>query len=77
MVMSTCRANASEELKNRFNTEGGPLIVTEEDEEALIHKRLDGEIILSFWNLSKAACAVFSSALTMLDHDCRPDGASS
>ena len=48
MVISTCRANASEELKNRFNTDGGPLIVTEEAEDALIHKRFDGEIVLSF-----------------------------
>ena len=69
MVMSTWRANASEELKKRFKTDGGPLIVTEEADEALIHKQFDGEIELSFWNLSKAACAVFSSALTMLDHD--------
>jgi hypothetical protein len=48
MVTSTCRENASEELKNRFKIEGGPLIVTEEAEEALIHKRFDGEMVFSF-----------------------------
>ena len=72
MVTSTCREKASEEPKNRFNIDGGPLMVTEEAEEALIHNRFEGEIMFSFWNLSRAACAVFSSALTMLDHDCRP-----
>jgi hypothetical protein len=48
MVTSTCRANASEDAKNRFNTDGGPLIVTEEAEEALTHMRFEGDIMFSF-----------------------------
>ena len=48
MLTSTCRAKASDDLKNRFNTEGGPLIVTDEAEAALIHNRFDGEIMFSF-----------------------------
>ncbi len=43
-MTSTCRGKASVELKNLFRTDGGPLIVTDEAEDALIHKRFEGVI---------------------------------
>ena len=49
--------------------EGGPLTVTEVAEDALIHNLFAGAIWASVWYASRAVCADFSSAATIVDHD--------
>ncbi len=43
--------------------------MTEVAEDALIHSLLVGAVPFSLWKASKAACADFSSAATMVDHE--------
>ena len=49
--------------------EGGPLIVTDVAEDALIHSLFVGDVPFSWWKASIAACADFSSVATIVDHD--------
>ena len=72
-MTSTCLAKGPEDSKSRFNVGGGPLMVTDEAEDALIHNRLAGARACSAENWSKAARALFSSAFTIDDHDVLPD----
>lgn len=58
-----------EDSKHLCLVDGGPLTVTEVAEDALIHSLAAGEMFFSAWKLSRAACADFSSAATIVDHD--------
>lgn len=65
-----CVRKNSDSSKREVLVEGGPLTVTEVCEDALIQSLLAGAVPFSLWNASRAACADFSSAATIVDHDC-------
>lgn len=51
--------------------------MTEVAEDAEIQSLVAGAMFFSAWKLSRAACADFSSAATMVDQDLFPDSTSS